>query len=317
MNKSSKATLALFVVTVIWGWTFVWMKEALNFSLGTAENHSEYAGEGNTMTVVSLFIALRFGIAAILMPLLMPNIRRDLKSKEVWKGGGILAGLILGGFLFQMHALKEIDPAASAFLTSLYVIFTAIIVSVLKRKIISKPLAFGVILATFGAGYIQGPPQVEFGRAEWFTVVCALIFGFHIIATDKITKVVPPMAVTMSSICIAAIGGVVIFLYSYSTEKTATDLGFVYEQPFLVPVLLCSVLGTLMALSLVNYFQKDLDPVRAAILFALEPVWATVISISYGMTGVTVWLLAGGGALLVGNLISELNTDEIVSDKIT
>ena len=310
VNKSAKASIALFVVTVIWGWTFVWMKEALNFSLGTAENPSEYVGEGSTMTVVSLFIALRFGIAAILMPLVIPNIRRELKSKEVWKGGGILAGLVLGGFLFQMHALKEIDPAVSAFLTSLYVIFTAIIYSILNKKIIRKSLAFGVILATFGAGYIQGPPQVEFGQAEWFTVICALIFGFHIIATDRITKIMSPMAVTMTSICMAAIGGIIIFLYSYSTEKVATDLRFVYESEFLVPLLLCSVLGTLMALSLVNYFQKYLNPVRAAVLFALEPVWATLISIIYGMTGITLWLFVGGGALLVGNLISELNTEK-------
>ena len=119
-----------------------------------------------------------------------------------------------------------------------------------------------------------------------------------------------PMAVTMTSICMAAIGGIIIFLYSYSTEKVATDLRFVYESEFLVPLLLCSVLGTLMALSLVNYFQKYLNPVRAAVLFALEPVWATLISITYGMTGITLWLFVGGGALLVGNLISELNTEK-------
>ena len=31
-----KATLALFVVTIIWGWTFVWLKQALD----TAELYS-------------------------------------------------------------------------------------------------------------------------------------------------------------------------------------------------------------------------------------------------------------------------------------
>ena len=315
MNKSSKAAVALFVVTVIWGWTFVWMKEALNFALGTEETPSKYVEDGGTMTVVSLFITLRFGIAAILMPLLIPNVRKELKSVEVWKGGGILAILVLGGFLFQMHALEEIDPAVSAFLTSLYVIFTAIIVSILNKKMISKPLAFGVILATFGAGYMQGPPQIEFGKAEWFTVMCALIFGFHIVATDRITKIMSPLGVTMTSISIAALGGGLIFIYSYSTEKTIIDLNFVYGMPFLVPLLLCSILGTLLALGLVNYFQKDLNPVRAAILFALEPVWATLISIMYGMTEITLWLFLGGGALLLGNVISEINTEKNIKNK--
>ena len=315
MNKSSKAAVALFVVTVIWGWTFVWMKEALDFASGTEETPSEYVEDGGTMTVVSLFITLRFGIAAILMPLLIRNVRKDLKSVEVWKGGGILAVLVLGGFLFQMHALEELDPAVSAFLTSLYVIFTAIIISVLNKKMISKPLAFGVILATFGAGYIQGPPQIEFGKAELFTVICALIFGFHIVATDRITKIMSPLGVTMTSIIIAALGGGLVFIYSYSTEKVTVDLNFVYETSFLVPVLLCSILGTLLALSLINYFQKDLNPVRAAILFALEPVWAALISIIYGMTEIGVWLFLGGGSLLLGNIISEINTEKNVKVK--
>ena len=49
---------------------------------------------------------------------------------------------------------------------------------------------------------------------------------------------------------------------------------------------------------------------RAAILFALEPVWATLISVIYGMTEITLWLFIGGGALLLGNLISEVNTEK-------
>ena len=55
-----------------------------------------------------------------------------------------------------------------------------------------------------------------------------------------------------------------------------------------------------------NLFQRDLDPVRAAIVYALEPVWTTLIAWGFGMGAPSGWLLAGGGALLAGNLVAEL-----------
>jgi drug/metabolite transporter (DMT)-like permease len=49
-----------------------------------------------------------------------------------------------------------------------------------------------------------------------------------------------------------------------------------------------------------------LEPVRAATLYALEPVWGTMISVLYGMEAINGWFALGAGALLAGNLIAEL-----------
>ena len=88
-------------------------------------------------------------------------------------------------------------------------------------------------------------------------------------------------------------------------------VGLVTEKDFLYPLLLSSVFGTFGALSLVNYFQKYLDPVRAAILYALEPVWATLLAIHFDMTEFSFWLILGGSSLLVGNLIAELGNQSV------
>jgi drug/metabolite transporter (DMT)-like permease len=62
-----------------------------------------------------------------------------------------------------------------------------------------------------------------------------------------------------------------------------------------------------------NFFQRDLPPVRAAILYALEPIWASMVALSIGQTEPTLWLYIGGGALLLGNLVAELfNPDKTV-----
>ena len=71
-------------------------------------------------------------------------------------------------------------------------------------------------------------------------------------------------------------------------------------------MLLASLLATVLALTLMNTYQRELDPVRAAILYAIEPVWASVVTIGLGHETIGFWLLAGGGALIAGNLIAEL-----------
>ena len=84
------------------------------------------------------------------------------------------------------------------------------------------------------------------------------------------------------------------------------QLSSVVRDPgFAVPLALSVVFSTVLALSLMNQFQRELDPVRAAILFALEPIWTTLISIAMGFGRPGVWLWIGGGALLAGNLVAE------------
>jgi drug/metabolite transporter (DMT)-like permease len=61
-----------------------------------------------------------------------------------------------------------------------------------------------------------------------------------------------------------------------------------------------------VALTLMNVYQRELDPVRAAILYALEPIWTTLIAAALGLGFPSYWLWIGGGALVAGNLIAEL-----------
>jgi drug/metabolite transporter (DMT)-like permease len=89
-------------------------------------------------------------------------------------------------------------------------------------------------------------------------------------------------------------------------------IGLLKDSKFLIPLILTSVFGTFIALILVNYFQKLLDPVRASVLYALEPVWATILAVGFGMEKFTLWLILGGSALVVGNIIAEIGTYKAV-----
>ena len=179
------ALFSLFGVTLLWGGTFIWMQQSLdaasNLIPTLSENH-----------VAIFFVMMRFVIAGFFLLLLVPKTWVGLGNFEVWKGGLLLGVIVWGGFILQMLGLTEVTPAVSAFLTSLYVVFTALIGVFTGMQKLTRFAIMGVILATFGAGWISGPPQLNFGLGEWLTVACALLFGAHIIATDKVTKIVDP-----------------------------------------------------------------------------------------------------------------------------
>ena len=141
--RARQATLALLVVTVLWGFTFVWMKEALLAS----ELHLGAAGG---VAGVGLFMSLRFGLAALAMAL-VPAVRRGL-TPGVWLGGLWIGALLLTGFLLQMFGLQGVSAPVSAFLTSLYVVFTALLVARRPGHRPSVTLIVGALLATAGAG---------------------------------------------------------------------------------------------------------------------------------------------------------------------
>ena len=181
--RRRKALAALLLVTVIWGATFFWMKQAL----GVAEAR---LGEGSVLAASSLFLTLRFAIAALLLPVFLREARPLAGfTSGLFRSAGLLGVLFFAGFLIQMTALGDLTPAVSAFLTSLYVIFTAFLSLFFARhRHISGSLLVGVVLATLGAAFISGPPQLEFDRAEWMTVGSAFLFACTILVTDHATR---------------------------------------------------------------------------------------------------------------------------------
>ena len=94
---SWRAILALFLVTVIWGGTFVWMKQCL----AAVDAH---LGTGHTTSGIALFLVLRFGIAALCVAAFVPASRRGL-TREAWVGGFWIGALLFGGFVLQMFGL--------------------------------------------------------------------------------------------------------------------------------------------------------------------------------------------------------------------
>jgi len=298
MNQRRRASIGLLGVTLLWGGTFVWMKLALNAATGEIDEYG-------TTAVVGIMVSFRFLLAALSLLLISSRARAALFSKEDWLGGAILGTLMLFGYGIQMVGLESVTPSVSAFLTSLYVVFTAIIGSKFAKHKLSRTMIMGALLATLGAGFIDGLPHIVWGWGEILTIVCAIFFALHILATDNITKRLDPIKISMTSFTFVGIGAGVIGLLSageVSVASVITTKG-VFNQ-----LLLLGFFGTLVCLLLLNIYQKQFHPTHAAIIYAFEPLWATIYALGLDLIEMSYWLLIGGSAVLLGNIIVEIDS---------
>lgn len=293
----------LLLVTLVWGATFIWMREIM------LALEADLARIGTT-SVVAFLISARFALAAVVLPL-FPSVRRHLWNVEVWMAGSALGLALLAGFLAQMTALGELEPSTSAFLTSLYVVSTALLSNLFGEGRPSRLLWFGVLLATLGAGFIEGPPHLTWGWAEIITVFCAVCFAVHILLTQRYTTRMDPLALTFTSFVAVAVFAMALALVSTRGSAGPDDLvGVLSVDGVLVPLFCLGMFGSLVALGILNLYQRHMEPVRAAIIYTLEPVWATLYGLVLGLVGWTPWILVGGGLLVVGNLTVELTSQD-------
>ena len=297
-----KAALVLLSVTLVWGGTFIWMKQALNALTVELDVYG-------TFPVVALLVGGRFAIAMVLVFALFPSARKGLNKSPIWKGGGVLGGLMLVGFVSQMVALNEINPSTSAFLTSLYVVMTAVLTTRMTGDPVRRSLYWGVLMATLGAGFIEGPPHLSWGWGELVTVACALFFALHIIYTQHWTLNHDPLQLTLTSFIVVS-GGSMLLALGSSGEAWAMAKAVLSREGVLLPLMLLGVGGSFFCLVALNMYQRHMHPVQAAIIYAFEPVWATLFGLWLGLVPWTWWIVFGGGILLAGNILVELTSPE-------
>ena len=178
--------------------------------------------------------------------------------------------------------------------------FTKVISNVKLRTLISLTSnATGIMVASLT---IVAPGLEEASKLA----VSSPITSISLAASDRLSEFFSSCA---TSDCVSSFAEPGTGILGFLVSSAGGFCGVV--SSFGSGILLSSFFGTFVALSLVNYYQKYIDPVRAAILYALEPVWATIFAVGTGVTIFNYWLLIGGSCLLVGNLIAEIGNQRV------
>ncbi|MGF7186473.1 drug/metabolite transporter (DMT)-like permease [Desulfitispora alkaliphila] len=275
------ADCSLLLVTLVWGLTFVTVKNAV----------AEMAPH--------TFNFFRFTIAAIVLALIF-FLKRQKLTRELLASGTILGIFLFGGYSFQTVGLQYTTASNAGFITGLAVVIVPLIMTIKTKKIPNPFIICGVMSATFGLGLLTLGNQLVVNLGDILMLFCALSFALHIVYVGKYASKFETVPLVLVQIIIVALLSGIFALFS---EPMPTSFSASIWQALLITALL----ATCLAFFLQNYMQKFTTPTRTAIIFTMEPVFAAFFAVLLLQEILTSNALWGGAFVIGGMLISELN----------
>ncbi|ADO74337.1 DMT family transporter [Stigmatella aurantiaca] len=277
-----RADGALALLTVFWGTTFLVVKDAL----GHADPFS--------------FLVLRFGLGAVVLSAVAG---RRLFSRETLRRGALLSLVLFSGYLFQTVGLTRTSPARSAFITGLCVLFVPLLSLVLFRQVPRIPSLVGVVLSAVGLYFLtQGGADARgaFSWGDLLTLVGSLSYALHIVLTGRFAP-----AEGARALVAVQLWGVALL--------SAACLPFVetrvaWTGAFVGAVVYCGVFGSAIAISVQTWAQARTGAVRAALIYAMEPVFTALFSVSLGYETLGPREWSGGSLIVLGVVVSEVGS---------
>jgi len=278
-----QADLALAGVALIWGATFVVVKDALR--------------DVSTL----LFLALRFAVATCALAL---AFRRRAVPFQRW-GLSVWAGLAAGACLFAGYTLQTVGlryttPSKSAFLTSLSIVLVPFLASLVSRRRPDLYEVAGAIAATAGVGLMTLPGgHFDVNPGDTLTLLCAVAFAAHILVVGYFSGKIVYENVAVMQIAIAALLSLGAFWWA--------------EAPFIRwsasvagAVAVTGLMATALAFSVQAWAQQYTTPVRTALIFSLEPVFAWLTSFLVTGERLSGAAVLGAALILSGIVLVEL-----------
>jgi drug/metabolite transporter (DMT)-like permease len=287
MNKRFRADLSLAFCSLLWGATFVVVKNSLGYSS------------------VFVFLAARFTLAALLMAVFRPRVFRTLEKEELFAGAAL--GLFMfGGYAFQTAGLQYTTPAKSGFVTGSSVVLVPLLLGIFWGRRLTFWAYGGVFAAVFGLYFLTVPAEglSHLNRGDLLTFVAAGLYAMHIILVGDYTR--RHSVAALSALQVAACAALAWLATGLASATGWEQARFGWQSESLLGIAICAVLATALAFSIQLWAQQYTTSSHAAILFTLEPVFASVTS--YVLLGerLASRALLGAGFVLAGILIAEL-----------
>lgn len=288
MSRSLKAHILLILVTLVWGATFVVIKNAVEHD-----------------ATPLLFNFVRMTLAAVTLAAIFHRDIARLTRQSFFAGAttGIFLWL---GYEFQTTGLRLTSASKSAFITGLSVVLVPLFMVIGWGRKISAWTSLGVISALLGL-FLLTVPAGESGVANWtsvnrgdlLTLACAVSFGFQIIFLGRATGKNSFAQIGFMQIATAAVlMGV--------TAPIAEHSHILWSSRVIWAIVITGLLGTAAAFTIQAWSQQFISPTHTGLIFSLEPVFAWITS--YIVLGERLGMRAGAGAvlILIGVLVSEL-----------
>lgn len=268
--------LALGGVAVVWGATFIMVKDAVSL-------YPLYA-----------FLALRFAIAVVALIALFPRVFSRFAPGTLRVG--VLAGLFLcAGYVFQTWGLQGTTASKAAFITGMLVVITPFMQAVIMRRLPGWATAAGAIVAVSGLWLLSAADGGGWNTGDTRVLVCAIAYSAHMIVLGSLGGKHDAGALTLVQLAVTA---VVCGAISLATEPIALPgSGSVW-----IALLITGILASAVAFAIQTYAQRTIPPARTALILISEPAFGGLFGWlageALGLRGLVGAVLILGGMVL-------------------
>lgn len=272
--------IALFMAALIWGSTFVVVKDAIS-----------------TMST-GFILALRFSIGALVLILIYYKKLKEI-DRSYLKGGLVMGVTLFMSFWMQVFALTlDTTPGKSAFLSAIYCVIVPFLYWIVIKE---KPDKFNFIAAficIIGIGLVSLNENFYITYGDLITILSGFFAAANIIATSIYCKNKDALLLTILQLSVVGILSwiIVIITNGFPIEYTKTSVfGVVY----------LGIFATAIGLLFQSIGIKHTNPSSAALILSLEAVFGIMFSILVYNEQITTKLAIGFIFISFAVVISE------------
>ena len=263
MKKETMGKCMLLMAALIWGSSFIVMKNAVDF--------------------ISPFtlLCIRFVLSTIFITCLFFNKIKEIKKQDLI--GGFLAGLALfSAFSIQTFGLQLTTPGKNAFLTAVYCTIVPLLSWLYFKKSPDCSQIFAAILCFIGVGFVSLDSSLKINLGDIYTLIGGFLYAVHIIVCEKAMKNTSPIIITALQFAFAAI-------FSFVAAYLFEDVSIIFhiDQSIYLQILYLAFFATTLCYLFQNVGQKFVNENIAALLLSLESVFGVFLSILFGQEMMT------------------------------
>jgi drug/metabolite transporter (DMT)-like permease len=269
------AFLALLAMTAAWGSTFFLIKDLV------------------TRMPVADLLAIRFAIASVALGLIAAHRIHLSRPVVIY---GVLLGLLYGSAqILQTAGLSHTSASVSGFVTGLYVVATPLLTAIILRRRIPPLTWVAAVLATLGLG-VLALRGVSIGYGELLTLISAVIYAGHIVALGRFSSAETTLSLSLVQLSMITLLTAVAALWPTAGSAPGIQLpGSLHDW---LAVLYLALIASALTMVLQTWAQAHIEPSRAAVIMAMEPVWAAAFAVALGGESITARMIIGGLAIV-------------------
>jgi drug/metabolite transporter (DMT)-like permease len=259
---------------------------------------------------VSSYQTLRFFVGAAGLGLLTLLLKAPVSGRTIIDGA-LLGLLIAAAYWLQADGLRFTTSSQSAFVSGLALLFTPLVALSLGNRILTHhAVAAGMaILGLYALVTAPGEAIGGWNRGTTETLASAALFGVQIVMTSYFCRRSDAFSLAFIQVLVAGLL-MLLMLYGSPGSLGLPPLAFILRPDLAASVLFTGILAGTFCFWAQCSMQTKLGPTEIAVLFALEPVFATLIAISGIVPGIeerlTLTQWSGAVLLLLAALTAEV-----------